>query len=194
LWARCSNCDTTSNDQYVTLQGVPWRDYASAGPMFELDAGARLSRNYIVFGLWERAQLGSGKGDPNGGFSGHSSHGDTDFWAIGIRATSNADQIGFVTELAVGYRRARATWDDGSQLQLTDAPFEGRLGLGADFRLNSYVTLSPMVHLGVGSFGKIERVTNGSVADATSSVDQDDGHAWATFTVGGLFDVFGRMK
>ena len=192
LWARCSNCSAASNDQYVTLQGVPWRDYATSGPMFELDAGARLSRNYVVFALWERAELGAGKGDPSGGFNGHSSHGDTDFWGVGIRATSNADGIGFVTELAVGYRRARSTWDDGSELQLTDAPFEGRLGLGADIRLNPYVTLSPMLTLGVGSFGKIETVTSGTVADATSSYDQDAGHAWATFTVGGMFDLFGQ--
>lgn len=194
LWARCTNCNAASTDQYVNLQGVPWRDYSTSGPMFELDAGARLSRNYVVFALWERAELGAGNGDPEGGFSGHASHGDTDFWGVGIRASSNADRIGFVTELAVGYRRARAKWDDGSELQLTDAPFEGRLGLGADFRLNQYVTLSPMFTLGVGSFGKIERVTSGTVADATTSVDQDDGHAWATFTVGGFFDLLGSQQ
>ncbi|HWZ89598.1 MAG TPA: hypothetical protein VNW92_12130, partial [Polyangiaceae bacterium] len=107
LWARCTDCNSASNNQYVSLKGVPWRDYASAGPMFELDAGARLSRNYTVFALWERAQLGSGSGDPNSSIPGKASRGDTDFWGVGVRATSDPDRIGFVTELAIGYRRAR---------------------------------------------------------------------------------------
>ncbi|HEX3776870.1 MAG TPA: hypothetical protein VHV51_20500 [Polyangiaceae bacterium] len=195
LWARCTNCNSANTNQFATLEGVHWSDYASAGPMFELDAGARLSRNYAVFALWERAELGGGSGDsgPNA-IAGKASHGDTDFWGVGIRATSDADHIGFVTELAVGYRRARSTWDDGSELQLTDAPFEARLGLGADFRLNPYITLSPMFTLGVGSFGKVERVSNGISSDETGPVDQADGHAWATFTVGGYFDLFGSQR
>jgi hypothetical protein len=191
-WARCTNCST--NDQYVTLKGVPWRDYATAGPMFELDAGARLSRNYTVFALWERAQLGAGKGDPDSTIRGNAAHGDTDFWGVGIRATSDPDHTGFVTELAVGYRRARSVWDDGTELQLTDAPFEARLGLGADFRLNQFITLSPMFTVGVGSFGKIERVSNNAVSNETSSLDQADGHAWATLNFGGYFDLLGSRR
>jgi hypothetical protein len=193
LWARCSNCSNTSTDQDVTLQGVPWRDYAGAGPMLELDAGARLSRNYTVFALWERAQLSGGKGDPDSAIAGKASHGDTDFWGVGIRATSDPDRIGFVTELAIGYRRARSEWADGTELQLTDAPFEARLGLGADIRVNRYVTLSPMFSLGVGSFGKVESVSNHTITDQTSSVDQADGHAWATLNFGGFFDLFGSQ-
>jgi len=191
-WARCANCNT--NDQFVTLQGVPWRDYATSGPMFELDAGARLSRSYTVFALWERAQLGAGNGDPESTIRGNASHGDTDFWGVGIRATSDPDRTGFVTELAVGYRRARSVWADGTELQMTDAPFEARLGLGADIRVNQFVTLSPMFTVGVGSFGKIERASNGTVADETSSVDQADGHAWATLNFGGYFDLFGSQR
>jgi hypothetical protein len=98
-----------------------------------------------------------------------------------------------VTELAVGYRRARAQWDDGSELQLTDAPFEARLGLGADFRLNPYVTLSPMVTLGVGSFQEVQRVSNSSITSETGQNDQGDGHAWATLNFGGYFDLFGSQ-
>jgi hypothetical protein len=194
LWARCTDCNSAGNNQYVTLKGVPWRDYASAGPMFELDAGARLSRNYTVFALWERAQLGSGSGDPNSTIPGKASRGDTDFWGVGVRATSDPDRIGFVTELAIGYRRARSKWDDGTELQLTDAPFEARLGLGADIRLNRFVTLSPMLSLGVGSFGKVESVSNHTVTDQTNAVDQPDGHAWATLNFGGYFDLLGSRR
>lgn len=186
----------------VNLKGVPWRDYVSSGPMFEIDLGARLSRNYNVFVLWERAQLGSGRGDsdaqsPSGSSPlGKSSRGDTDFWGVGVRATSNPDDIGFVTELAIGYRRARAKYDGPNQteIQFTDAPFEARLGFGADFRVNRVVTLSPMVTLGVGSFGTIDRVSGGTVADHTQADDQMDGHAWATFTFGGSFDILSSKR
>lgn len=186
VWAR-----RTSN---VSVAGVPWSDYASSGPMFELNLGARLSRNYMVFALWERAWLGSGNGDPlSQTLSGKADHGDTDFWGVAVRASSDPDQIGFVTELAIGYRRARSKYDNGDQIQFTDAPFETRLGIGADFRLNRVVTLSPMATLGLGSFGTIETVSNGEIRNATTPVDQTDAHAWATFTLGGHFDVFGSQ-
>jgi len=125
---------------------------------------------------------------------GTATHGDTDFWGLGVRATSDPDRIGFVTELAIGYRRARSFWDDGTELQLTKAPFEARLGLGADVRLNEFVTLSPMFTLGVGSFEKVESVSNSAVTDQTTAVDQSDGHAWATLTLGGYFDLFGSRR
>ncbi|MES1174506.1 MAG: hypothetical protein ABUL62_09255 [Myxococcales bacterium] len=183
----------------VNLKGVPWRDYVSSGPMFEIDLGARLSRNYNVFALWEHAELGSGRGDPDAqsptGASpvGKSKSGDTDFWGVGIRATSDPDYIGFVTELAIGYRRARAKYD-GEEIQFTDAPFEARLGMGAEFRLNRVVSLSPMVTIGVGSFGTIDRVSGNTIADHTQADDQMDGHAWATFTIGGSFDVLSSKR
>ena len=183
VWAR-----RTSD---VTVEGVPWRDYSTSGPMFELDAGVRLSRNYNLFVLWERAQLGSGRGDTSSGIPGKSEHGDTDFWGVGVRATSDPDHTGFVTELALGYRRARAVYEDGTELQFTDAPFEARLGVGADVRINEVVTLSPMFTLGVGSFNKIESVTTDGVKDATGSGSQADGHAWATLSIGGNFDLLG---
>ena len=177
----------------INLKGVPWTNYVGTGPMFELDAGARLSRNYNVFALWERAQLSSGNGDPDDASLGKSIHGDTDFWGVGVRATSNPDSVGFITELAVGYRRARAKYD-GSEIQFTDAPFEARLGLGAEFRVNRFFALTPMFTLGVGSFGKIERASRNGVADQMQQFDQADGHAWATFTLGGNFDVFGSKR
>ena len=176
----------------VNMQSVPWRDYVGSGPMFELDAGARVSRSYNVFALWERSQLGSGNGDPLGGV-GKSSSGDSDFWGVGIRASSDPDHVGLVTELALGYRRARAKYGD-SEIQFTDAPFEGRLGIGAEARINRFFSLSPMFTLGVGSFGKVERVGGGSTQSQFSAFDQSDGHAWATFTLGANFDLLGSKR
>ena len=183
VWAR------RSSD--VSVSGVPWSDYASSGPMFELDAGVRLARNYSVFALWERARLGSGDGDAQSStFNGSKAdHGETDFWGVGIRASSDPDQIGFITELAVGYRRAQSKFDNGDRIQFTDAPFEARLGVGAEFRINRSFTLSPLLTLGVGQFDKVESVSKGEVRDETTRDDRADGHAWATFTLGGHFDL-----
>ena len=172
--------------------GVPWNNYATSGPTFELDAGLRLSRNYSVFAIWERANLGPGKGDPQStSLSGKAQRGDTDFWGVGVRATSDPDNIGFVTELAIGYRRARSEYENGDQIQFTDAPFETRLGLGVDFRLNRALTISPLATIGLGQFGTIESVSNGEIRDQTTHGGQADAHAWATFTLGGHFDLFG---
>jgi len=123
--------------------------------------------------------------------SGKADRGDTDFWGVGVRASSDPDHIGFVTELAIGYRRARSIFENGDQIQFTDAPFETRIGVGADFRLNRVLTISPMATIGLGSFGTIETVSNGVIRSATTPTDQSDAHAWATFTLGGHFDLFG---
>lgn len=185
LWARAK--PTATGDSYA-LQGVPWRDYAASGPMFELDLGVRLSRSYTAFGLWERAQLGSGRNDT--GIDGAQDGAETDFWAVGLRASSDPDRLGFLTELAIGYRRARTFFKDQVQYQFTDAPFEARLGLGAELRLNRMTSFSSLVTIGVGGFGSVERVgPHGTGLPLTHALDESDGHAWATLTIGGHFDV-----
>jgi hypothetical protein len=170
------------------LRGVPWRDYASSGPMFELNAGMRLSRAYTVFALWERAQLGSGNN--NSGIDGKQDGAESDYWALGLRASSNPDRLGFLTEVAVGYRRARTFFKNDVQYQFTDAPFEARLGLGGEWRLSPLTTVSSLLSVGVGGFGSVERVgSSGTALPLTRSIDEGDGHAWFTFTIGGHFDL-----
>lgn len=177
----------------IEQRGVPWRDYASSGPMFELDVGARLSRSYNLFALWERAELGSGRGD--GGLLGSTestSGGDTDYWAIGVRASSDADQVGFLSELSLGYRRARSEWDDGTTLELTQGLFEARLGFGADIRINPKLSLSPMLTFGVGLFGRAELVdANGAALNLLEADNDQDGHGWFTLQLGAHFDLRG---
>ena len=75
----------------------------------ELDVGFRLSRSYTVFLLWERAQLGSGNDETS---NGPQDGAESDFWAAGLRASSNPDKLAFLTEVAVGYRRARTFFEN----------------------------------------------------------------------------------
>jgi hypothetical protein len=185
LWARA---EPTADGSGYLLRGVPWSDYASSGPMFELDAGVRLSRAYTVFGLWERAQLGSG--DNDSGADGAQDGAESDFWAVGLRASSNPDRLAFLTEVAIGYRRARTFFQNDVQYQFTDAPFEARLGLGAEWRFNPMTSLSSLLTIGVGGFGSAEKVgSSGAALSLTRNIDDGDGHAWATLTVGGHFDL-----
>lgn len=187
LWAVAEPVAASGGSGYV-LRGVPWRDYASSGPMFELNAGVRLSRAYTVFALWERAQLGSGS--RNNGIDGAQDGAESDFWALGLRASSNPDRLGFLTEVAVGYRRARTFFKNDVQYQFTDAPFEARLGLGGEWRVSPLTTVSSLLSVGVGGFGSVERVgPNGNALPLTRNIDEGDGHAWFTFTIGGHFDL-----
>jgi hypothetical protein len=174
---------------YLERQSVPWRDFVASGPLLELHLGARIARSYNVFLLWERAQPGQGKrsvyGDPDSS--------ETDFWGLGLRASSDANKVGFLTEVALGYRRARTEFSDGSALELTDGVLEARIGLGADIRLSPLFTLSPTATLGVGSFGDVEWVSSDGVAtDLIGPFDDHDAHGWFTLGLGAHFDLFGR--
>ncbi len=191
VWAKAKPV-TAVNSGYV-LQGVPWRDYASSGPMFELNLGMRLSRSYTAFALWERAQLGSGRNDS--GIDGTQDGAETDFWAVGLRASSNPDSLGFLTEVAVGYRRARTFFKNDVQYQFTDAPFEARLGLGGEWRMNRMTSFSSLLTVGVGGFGSVERVgPSGAALPLTHGLDDGDGHAWVSFTIGAHFDLIASKK
>jgi hypothetical protein len=176
-------------DGVVLLDPVPWRDFASSGIAFEVDVGARIARNYMVFALWERAELpGRGRSNVYGAQSGA----DTDFFAAALRATSNPDRLGLLTEIAIGYRQARTRFEDGGKLLLTGAAFEGRLGIGADIRFSRWLTLSPLATIGVGSFGRIRRVLpSGASYEVPGPRDESDSHGWFTLTVGGHADIFG---
>lgn len=169
---------------------VKWSEYASSGPMFELDIGARFSRHYNVFFTWEHANLGTGDADP--GTSGPQTSASSDYYAIGLRFSSDADRVGFLTEIDLGWRRFHAEWEDGTQLRMYEAPLEFRIGLGADIRVTPFFSLSPMVTLGAGAFGSGEvESPNGQKTDAFGPGDEAAGHGWLTFHLGGHFDIPG---
>jgi hypothetical protein len=191
LWA---DCVVPPGETSCDYQGVSFTDYASSGPLFELDIGARLGRNYNLFLLWEHASLGRGSLNPAQDplARGEQEGADTDYYALALRVSSNPDKVGFLTEIALGARRLRTRWNNGTELQLTNSFFEPRLGLGADIRFGPAFSLSPLVTLGVGVFHEAKHVApDGTEVDATDERDEANGHGWLTLQIGGHFDVAG---
>lgn len=186
VWGEC-----VAYDSYGcrSVASVPFDDYASSGPMVEVDLGARLARYYTLYALWERAQLGGGASRE----AGAQDRAETDFWGLGLRVSTNPDDLGMVVDLAVGARRFLTKWEGGTELQLTDAPFESRLGLGADIRLTRYLSISPLLTLGLGSFSRAEWVgSDGTIRDAIPEDTSRMTHGWLTLQMGGHFELFAR--
>jgi hypothetical protein len=155
--------------------------------MLELDIGARLGRYYNVYALWERAQLSSGNG-----IDGYSQkRAETDYVAIGVRLSADPDDIGMLLDLAIGARRFRSLYKGSNELQLSDAPLETRLGVGVDIRMSHNFSLSPMLTVGLGGFGKAEWVTKDTVSDAIPKGNDTLTHGWVSLQLGGHFDIIG---
>jgi hypothetical protein len=173
--------------------GAAWSDYAASGPMFELDAGARLGRFYNLFALWEHAALHGGDGNPAETAGGGLDHANTDYFGLGFRVSSDADKVGFLTEIDLGLRRFHAVYSNGSELQFSEeVPLEARIGFGADIRITPQFSLSPMLSLGVGRFDKATHVApDGKETDVLGSLDELANHGWLTLQMGAHFDLAG---
>ncbi len=188
LWGACRSFDVVG--RCATIASVPTHDYVAQGPALEMDLGARLSRYYNFYGLWEHSWLGAGSAASAD--RGQPQHGDTDFFALGLRVSTDPDDLGFMLDIAVGSRRMRARWADGTELQMTDAPFETRMGIGADVRLSDHWSLTPMLSLGLGSFGKAEWVLpDHTVQSATQPGDVALTHGWVGLQMAAHVDALG---
>ncbi|MBX3183007.1 MAG: hypothetical protein KIT72_17560 [Polyangiaceae bacterium] len=185
-WGECTVVERSG--VCLKTRGVPWSDYAASGMMGELDIGARLGRRHVLFFGWERASLGPGALELEG--SGVSQRGETDFFGVGLRFSSNPNSVGLLIEIMVGARRFRVAWDDGSELLLENAPFESRIGIGADIRLSKLFSLTPLITLGGGQFGDVTFYDAASDTHTEPS-DLPTSHAWVTLQVGAHFDLFG---
>jgi hypothetical protein len=164
-------------------------DFASSGPMLELDVGARLGRNYGVFALWEFGLLGDGDelGDDFGGQD--SAH--THLLGLGLRFSTDPDNVGLLVEIALGWRRFEASWGNGTELTLTDDFLNTRIGLGAEIRLDRYWSLTALATLGGGFFTESSwRLADGSETGAFSAGDREGQHVPITLQVGAHFDAF----
>jgi hypothetical protein len=164
-----------------------FRDYASTGPMFQLDVGARVARHYNVFAMWEHASLGTGSLD-DGAFGGQQ-RGATNLYGVGVRFSTDPAGVGFLMEIGLGYRDFRAYWNDGTKLSLTDGWLDAHIGLGVDIRINRWFALSPMIVLGGGSFDTARWSGKTVSGDALTPLDEGGEYGTLIFQLGAHADV-----
>lgn len=182
---------TSSNGQPETT-----KNDVGAGLSFELLVGARLGKRYIPYISWEHGFLAAGRR-----FDGTSTRASSDYIGIGFRLLSwDVDSVSFLSDLGIGFRSVTLQ-NDNENFKMTSLEI-GRLGLGAEIRLSTLFTLSPVARL---SFGQMTDSTGG----ISYGPGQGDGQTGVSFAggqvnyspreyvvlglgCGGQFDFFGK--
>jgi hypothetical protein len=175
--------------------GRDWSGLASGGPAFEVDAGARVSRRYIIYGFWEHGILGTG-GDstwreatqaylPVTSSFGDQSSASTDCPGLGFRWSSTPDSVGLVLDLGIGYRLFHESWASGATMTLQGFG-DFRVGFGADIRVNRLFSLSPLLMFSTGEFH--DRNYTAPRQPERPIPSYTGPHGTATLSVGGHFD------
>jgi hypothetical protein len=93
-------------------------------------------------------------------------------------------------ELALGYRRFTANWQDGTELRLGNGFFDARIGIGADIRLWEHFSLSPLITITSGSFNDAYWVGPRERGPARDRFDLRGQYGAVTLQLGGHFDVY----
>jgi hypothetical protein len=167
-----------------------------SGLSFEIDVGARLGYRYIPYIMWEHAFLGDGRR-----FDGTSAHASSDFVGIGFRLLSfDVDNVSFLSDIAIGFRSVTLA-NDTDNFKMTSLEI-GRLGLGAEIRLSTLLTISPIARV---SFGQMTD-SSGGISYGPNQGDQQTGVSFQNGQInsypreyfvfglgcGGQFDLFGK--
>jgi hypothetical protein len=182
---------TSDNGQPETT-----KNQVGAGLSFEILVGARLGKRYIPYVSWEHGFLAAGRR-----FDGTSTNASSDFLGIGFRLLSwDVDNVSFLSDLGIGFRSITLQ-NDNQNFKMTSLEI-GRLGLGAEIRLSTLFTLSPVARL---SFGQMTDSSGG----INYGPGQGDGQTGVSFAggqvnyspreyvvlglgCGGQFDFFGK--
>lgn len=141
-----------------------------------------------MFAIWEHAFLAPGGLDEDS-FGGQK-YGSTNFYGVGLRFSSDPDDIGFLVEIALGYRKFTAQWESDAELELSDGFFDARIGLGADIRLSGALSLSPMIKLGSGTFSEATWKTTEGSGSALGQLDESGQYGTLMFEMGAHFDLY----
>jgi hypothetical protein len=144
-------------------------NFVRPGLAAEVDVGARLGYRYIPYVTYEQGFVGAGRR-----FDGTSTSAATHFFGLGFRyLAGNVHGVSFAGDVSLGRRDLELT--GGGQTWRAWAWEIIRLGFGADIRLNSYVTLTPMLTLSGGTFTD----TSGSIQFAANQADGLTGPAYS---------------
>lgn len=164
----------------------------------QLDLGARISYRYIPYVFWEHGFMADGHR-----FEGTDARTATDFYGIGFRYVSgDVDNVAFISDLSIG-KRVISVSNGASSYSMSGLEFF-RLGLGAEIRLATLFSLSPLASISTGALND----TDGSIPFACAPSCPDGvqgptytngkviansrGYVVLSIGVGFHFDVFGK--
>lgn len=171
--------------------------YVGNGLSLQLDVGARISRRYMPYVFFEHGFMSQGRR-----FEGSNASSSTEYMGIGFRYVSgDVDEVGFLTDIAIGKRSV--TVKDGSQSYTMSGLEFFRLGLGAEIRITTLFSVSPMGFVSLGALtdttGNIRYSPQGSADGLTSPrfangrlLEENLNYVVLGIGAGGHFDIFGK--
>jgi hypothetical protein len=167
------------------------------GLQTQIDVGARISYHWVPYLFYERGWLPKGHR-----FDGLGGSASSAFYGIGIyHASGDVDSVAFVSDASFGLRTISV--GDGSNTYTMTGLALFNLGFGAEIRIMTLFSVTPMLRLSLGSMDS----TEGSVTyaaerqgDGRSQPDFRDGEVlgngrmYAIITLGASvhFDIFGK--
>jgi hypothetical protein len=149
--------DPTTNVGYDETTG----NFVTNGLALEGNIGFRLARRYIPYFALELGLVG-----PGHRFQGTQTSAGTSFLGIGFRfLAGDVDSVSFASDISFGFRRFGVSNSSGSW-SATGFEFL-RLGLGAEVRVSTHFTVSPMLTVSGGTLTD----TSGSISFAPNQGD-----------------------
>lgn len=166
------------------------------GLQTQIDVGARISYHWVPYVFYERGWLAKGHR-----FDGLGGSASSAFYGIGIyHASGDVDSVAFVSDASFGLRSVSVS--DGSSTYTMTGLALFNLGFGAEIRIMTLFSVTPMLRLSLASMDSSE----GSVTyaperqgDGRTQPDFRDGESisgrmYAVITLGASvhFDIFGK--
>jgi hypothetical protein len=143
-------------------------NFVRPGLAAQVDVGARLAYRYIPYVAFERGFAGAGRR-----FDGTSTSAASYFGGVGFRyLAGDVHSVSFAGDISLGLRVLELS--SGEQTWRAYNWEWVRLGFGADIRLSSEVTLTPMLTLSGGTFMD----TSGNIQFAPNQRDGLTGPAY----------------
>jgi len=138
-------------------------NFVTNGVAIEADIGARIERRYIPYVAVELGLVG-----PGHRFDQTSASAGTSFVGVGVRLLAgDVDNVAFASDISFGFRRMQVSRNDLGETWSASGFEFLRLGLGAEIRLSTRFTLTPMLTLSGGTLTD----TSGSVTFAPNQGD-----------------------
>ncbi len=174
--------------------GASMKDTVGAGTGFEASLGYRFGPSWTLYGAYEYGKFKGGRQYGDGASS--------SVVALGMRANTNPDGLGFFFDIGLGYRwfttnNAPLLMSNGTAISGSDKIEYGgvdmlRLGLGLAIASSQHVNWHLGLTMAAGSFSKMNDKSGGCAigGDCTTiAEDRRGSYAIGGLSLGGQFDL-----